>query len=257
MDTRAVIECRNVLVRYGQVVVLENVTFDVPEREILCVVGPNGGGKSTLLKVLLGLVEPQQGRVTVMGRDPKSAREKVGYMPQHFAIDPLFPINVEGIVQMGRLRNSGFGFYNRKDRIATGQALDEVGLLEHRAEPFMNLSGGMKQRVLIARALVNDPQILLLDEPTAMVDAHIEAKLLGHLKNLHRKMTVLLVSHDAAFVSSLVDEVLCVNRTAELHPLEKVEDAALKRLYGDDVQAVIHGDSCHSHDHAPDGIEHE
>ena len=249
MSASPVIECRGVEVRYGEVAVLRDLTFSVPERETLCVVGPNGGGKSTLLKVILGLVRPRKGEVRVLGKSPREARHRVGYMPQQIQIDPLFPIDVEGIVRMGRLSTSGFGFYRKEDNAATQRALEEVGLWEVRKEAFINLSGGMKQRVLIARALVNDPEILLLDEPTAMVDAHIEAKLLGHLRKLHRRMTILLVSHDAAFVSSLVDEVLCVNGTAELHPVEKVEDQALQRLYGDQVQAVIHGDHCHCHEH--------
>jgi zinc transport system ATP-binding protein len=246
---RTVIQCEGVEVRYGPVTVLQGITFEVPERKTLCVVGPNGGGKSTLLKVLLGLVRPQAGQVRILGDDPRQSRHKVGYMPQYVQIDPLFPIDVEGIVRMGRLRSSGWGFYDKEDRTATQRALEEVGLWEQRREPFINLSGGMKQRVLIARALVNDPEILLLDEPTAMVDAHIEAKLLEHLKTLHNRMTILLVSHDAAFVSNLVDEVLCVNRTAEVHPVEKVEDKALEHLYGGPVQAVLHGDHCHGHAH--------
>ena len=249
MGNQPVIDCRNVNVRYGRTTVLDNVTFTVPERETLCVVGPNGGGKSTLLRVLLGLKDIHSGEISILGTRPKEARIRIGYMPQYFSIDPMFPIDVEGIVLMGRLRVGGAGLFSRKDRLAAEKALEEVGLLAQRKERFMTLSGGMKQRVLIARALVNDPEILLLDEPTAMVDAHIEAKLLGQLKELHRKMTILLVSHDAAFVSSLVDEVLCVNHTAVMHRLERVEDDALRRLYGDDVQAVIHGDHCHVHDH--------
>jgi zinc transport system ATP-binding protein len=254
---RTVIQCNGVEVSYGPVKVLQGVSFEVPERTTLCVVGPNGGGKSTLLKVLLGLIRPQKGEVRILGGDPRKARQRVGYMPQYIQIDPLFPIDVEGIVRMGRLRNKGLGFYGKADHLATERALDEVGLLEYRREAFINLSGGMKQRVLIARALVNDPEILLLDEPTAMVDAHIEAKLLEHLKTLHNRMTILLVSHDAAFVSSLVDEVLCVNRTAEVHPVEKVEDKALEHLYGGPVQAVLHGDHCHGHAHESDGKEPE
>jgi len=246
MSNTHVIECRNLLVRYGQLTVLEKVSFEVPERTTMCLVGPNGGGKSTLLKVLLGLVRPQSGEVRVLGKEPGKARMQVGYMPQYIQIDPLFPIDVEGIVRMGRLHPHGFGFYNKEDHSATHRALEEVGLWEHRKESFINLSGGMKQRVLIARALVNDPDILLLDEPTAMVDAHIEAKLLQQLKDLHNRMTILLVSHDASFVSGLVDEVLCVNKTAELHPLEQVDDAGIQKLYGEPVQAVLHG----SHGHA-------
>ena len=249
MSDSPVIECRNISVRYGSVTVLEQVTFAVPARETLCVVGPNGGGKSTLLKVLLGLVRPRSGEVSVLGTSPRAARTRIGYMPQQVSIDPLFPIDVEGIVRMGRLHARGWGLYSRQDRMATERALDELSLLPVRSELFKNLSGGMKQRVLIARALVNDPEILLLVETTAMVDAHVEAKLLGHLKALHKRMTILLVSHDAAFVSSLVDEVLCVNRTAELHPVEQVDDQSLHRLYGDKVQAVVHGEHCHQHPH--------
>ncbi len=235
---------------------LEDVSFTVPERETLCVVGPNGGGKSTLLKTLLGLKDFREGKISILGLPPKAARIRVGYMPQYVTIDPMFPIDVEGIVRMGRLRAGGAGFFSRADRRATEKALEEVGLTEYRKESFMSLSGGMKQRVLIARALVNDPEILLLDEPTAMVDAHIEAKLLGQLQELHKRMTILLVSHDAAFVSSLVDEVLCVNRTAVMHRLQAVEDDALRPLYGGDVQAVIHGDHCHSHNPV-DGGHHD
>ncbi len=241
--------------RYGKVVVLRDLTFTVPERESLCVVGPNGGGKSTLLKVLLGLVRASKGVVTVLGKAPREARSRIGYMPQQIQIDPLFPIDVEGIVRMGRLSPRGLGFYGKADRAATRRALEEVDLWEARKEAFINLSGGMKQRVLIARALVNNPEVLLLDEPTAMVDAHIEARLLSHLKELHRRMTILLVSHDAAFVSSLVDQVLCVNGTAELHPVMKVEDRALRRLYGDDVQAVVHGEHCHCHEHGKEAAD--
>lgn len=238
--TEAVIECRGLTVRYGALTVLEDVTFSLPPYETLCLVGPNGGGKSTLLKALLGLVEPARGEVRVLGRSPVAARLEVGYMPQHMEIDPLFPIDVEGIVRMGRLRRWRFGGYRRVDRDATRRVLEELDLWDHRKACYRDLSGGMKQRVLIARALVNSPRILLLDEPTAMVDAHIEAKLLKHLRALHDKMTIVLVSHDSQFVSGLVDEVLCVNRTAERHPLETVEDRSLEALYGEPVKAVLH-----------------
>ena len=235
-----VIECREVDLSFGPVKVLEKVSFTLPERETLCVVGPNGGGKSTLLKVLLGLLRPQSGEVRILGESPSRARRRVGYMPQYIQIDPLFPIDIEGIVRMGRLEAGGWGFYSREDRKAAERALEEVNLLEYRREPWINLSGGMKQRVLIARALVNNPELLLLDEPTAMVDAHVEAKLLEHLKALHDRMTIVLVSHDASFVSGLVDEVLCINRTAHLHPLEAVDDPAMSHLYGEPVKSVQH-----------------
>jgi len=250
VSDRLHIDCQDLTIRYGPLRVLEKVSFSLPERRMLCVVGPNGGGKSTLLKALLGLVVPESGSLKVLGRSPARARRKIGYMPQHVDLDPLFPIDVEGIVRMGRLQRWGLGFYSREDHAATRRALEEVELWPHRRERFAHLSGGMKQRVLIARALVNDPELLLLDEPTAMVDAHIEARLLEQLRSLHQRMTLVLVSHDAAFVSGLVDEVLCVNRTAELHPLANVDDPALERLYGGPVQAVLHSQ------HLPGGCAH-
>lgn len=256
MHAPPVIECRDVHLSFGALKVLEGISFTVSGQETLCVVGPNGGGKSTLLKVLLGLLKPQQGQVRVLGLEPRKARSRVGYMPQHIEIDPLFPIDVEGIVRMGRLKPRGMGFYSRGDRLAVVKAIEEVGLQDQRREAWINLSGGMKQRVLIARALVNEPDLLLLDEPTAMVDAHIEAKLLEHLKSLHDRMTILLVSHDAAFVSGLVDEVLCVNRTAALHPLKDVDAQTMQHLYGEAVQTVDHrhspGPGCSQPDEGKD-----
>lgn len=247
---RNAVECRDCRVSYGPLVVLDGIRFSLRERGTLCLVGPNGGGKTTLLKLLLGFVKPESGTVRVLGGPPAAARRRIGYMPQQLALDPQFPIDVEGIVRMGRLGNRGFGWYSREDRLAAQRALDEVGLLDRRKELFGQLSGGMKQRVLIARALVNDPELLLLDEPTAMVDAHAEAQLLQKLKSLHERMTIILVSHDAAFVSGLVDEVLCINRTAERHPLQRVEDPALQQVYGPGVQAVLHQyteGKCHGH----------
>jgi zinc transport system ATP-binding protein len=229
---------------YGSVKVLQNVNFSVGPRKIVCIVGPNGGGKSTLLKLILGLERPESGKIEVLGKSPKRAREQVGYMPQQVNFDPLFPISVEEIVRMGRLNGNGIGFSRKADRLATDRTLEDLGLSEYRNSRYMQLSGGLKQRVLIARALVNDPKLLLLDEPTAMVDAHIEARLLEHLKQLHDRMTILLVSHDVSFVSGLVDEVVCVNRDVAVHPVEAVSDHFIHELYGEKMQSVDHDHDC-------------
>jgi zinc transport system ATP-binding protein len=235
-----VIRCNGCSVRFGKVTALDGINWSVQARETVCIVGPNGGGKSTLLKLILGLVKPSSGSVTILGGAPKAARMRMGYMPQSLQFDPLFPIDIMGIVLMGRLQGNRIRGYTSEDRKAAQRALEEVDLYDDRKSLFSHLSGGMKQRALIARALVNDPEILLLDEPTAMVDAHIEARLLERLRSLHQRMTILLVSHDATFVSGLVDHVLCVNGSAERHALKTVEDGRVESLYGESVQAVLH-----------------
>jgi len=238
----------NVWFAYQRDWVLQNIHFSVARRETACIVGPNGGGKSTLLKLALGLIEPGRGSVRVLGQSPQRARLRIGYMPQYFQFDPQFPISVREIIAMGRLQAGRLRSNARADRITIDRVLDEVGLREAANKAFSELSGGQKQRALIARALAVDPEILLLDEPTAMVDSHIEAKLLKTLKELHQKLTIVLVSHDAAFVSELVDTVICVNREAAIHPTERVRDGSIHTLYGERVRSVQHSHDLHEHE---------
>ena len=170
----------------------------------MCIVGPNGGGKTTLVKLILGLLRPQRGEVRVFGQPPHRARLRVGYMPQHVQHDPQFPVTVMDIVLMGRLGQGVLGWPGRADRRAAIDALAQVGMEEFRRRPFADLSGGQRQRVLIARALCCKPDLLLLDEPTSNVDSLVEARLLDLLRDLNRQMTIVMVSHDLGFVSGLV-----------------------------------------------------
>jgi len=242
--TAPVLSLEEVTFRYGRSPVVEKVTFQLQERSVTCLVGPNGGGKSTLLKLILGLLKPESGRIQVLGGSPVRARREIGYMPQHLQFDPLFPISVEAIVRMGRLRGNRPRWFHTEDRKVVQRVMEETGILNLRAERFSELSGGQKQRVLIARALATEPRLLLLDEPTAMVDAHVEARLLEHLRELHQRMAIVLVSHDAAFVSSLVDRVLCLNRTLESHPVDPDTPDWVRDLYGHHVHGIDH-----HHDH--------
>jgi zinc transport system ATP-binding protein len=237
--------------RYGSVRVLQDVELDIERQTLCCIVGPNGGGKTTLLRLMLGLLTPDQGSLTVLGTTPRRAVARVGYMPQYSQFDARFPITVESIVAMGRLRGNWPRWLNRADRRVVGRVLAEMDLEVLRNQPFARLSGGQKQRVLIARALAVEPELLLLDEPTAMIDAHIEASLLQQLKELHQRMTIVLVSHDTAFVSGLVDQVVCVNRTVHVHPLASVAaDGTIGALYDGPVRTIDHQHSqCTGHDH--------
>ncbi len=229
--------------------ILENVFLDISEGEFSAIVGPNGGGKTTLLRLMLGLLSATSGDIRVFGKPPHHARRRMGYMPQFIAFDMRFPITVFEIVLMGRLGRNVSGYYNKKDRDIAKQALDEVDLLPFMASPFNSLSGGQRQRVLIARAICCEPDILLLDEPTSHVDPQAEQDIIAILKRLNQRMTILLVSHDLGFVSSAVRSVICVNKEVMVHPTEAVNGAVIETLYHEKLSFVRHDHRCSEKGH--------
>ena len=248
--THPVIELRNVSFSYQAVPVLENVNLTIYDRESICIVGPNGGGKTTLLRLLLGQLRPTQGEIRIFGKAPEQARLQIGYMPQRSEYDSLFPVTVMDVVLMGRLGRGGLsgwlGWYGRKDRAAAREALEQVHLGDAARRNFAALSGGQRQRVLIARALCCQPELLLLDEPTANVDSLVEERLFDELRQLAGRMTIVLVSHDLGFVTSLVQRVICVNRQAVAHPAAQLTADVIREMYGGDVNVVRHSDVvCH------------
>jgi len=247
----AVVELENVWFSYDGLPVLEEVSIRIDERDFLSIVGPNAGGKTTLLKVILGLLKPTRGTVRVFGQPAAKARSRIGYMPQHTSLDPLFPVNVLDVVLMGRLGNGKrFGFYGKADREAALDVLRKVGLYDVRLRSFFaGLSGGQRQRVLIARALVSDPELLLLDEPTANVDGAMESELFEILNKLNEKMTVALVTHDLGFVSSYVKRVACVNRRVRVHPTSEISGEMINEMYGSNVHMVRHDHRCAEEGH--------
>ncbi|MFH1155086.1 MAG: metal ABC transporter ATP-binding protein [Pseudomonadota bacterium] len=242
----------NVSFAYRKGPVLDKVTLSISHGEFATIVGPNGGGKTTLLKLLLGLLKPDTGTIRVLGQTPEKSRLKVGYMPQYSHLDMLFPVSVMDVVLMGRLGNSLFGRYSRDDRKRAAAALDEVRLSEFSRTHFSDLSGGQKQRVLIARALCSDPELLLLDEPTSNIDQESEQYFYSILSRLNDRMTILLVSHDIGFTSQVVKSVICVNRNVVIHPTTQVNGTLLKDIYGGDFKLIRHDHRCselgHTHD---------
>ena len=244
MPNEPVILLEDVSFAYGGVPVVEGVSFAINEHETACMVGPNGGGKTTLVKLILGALRPDRGQLRVFGLPPKRARLRIGYMPQHIQCDLQFPVTVMDIVLMGRLGGGGlaglFGWHGRSDRRAALDALCDVGMDSFASRPFRALSGGQRQRVLIARALCSHPDLLVLDEPTANVDTLLEARLLDILHELNRRMTILLVSHDLGFVSGLVRNVICVNRRVLVHPTSQLTGDAIREIYGADMHMVHH-----------------
>jgi zinc transport system ATP-binding protein len=235
------IQIENLDFAYGRIPVLEQASLSIGDKEFVCVVGPNGGGKTTLLKLLLGLLEPQGGTVSVFGKAPALGRKWIGYLPQHANLDPKFPVTALDVVLMGRLgKTRGIGFYTKTDKSAAHDMLARVGLDPLANRPMATLSGGQRQRVLIARALVSGPKLLLLDEPTSSLDDFVERELYELLQELNTELTVVVVTHDIAFVSSYVEKVVCVNRQVHVHPTSEIDENIIHDMYGEHVHMVRH-----------------
>ena len=229
----------NVSFAYKKINILEDVSFFIKKGEFTSIVGPNGGGKTTLLKLILGLIKQDTGKLLVLNKSAGKAREKIGYMPQYAHLDMDFPATVKDVVLMGRLSKKRFWF-SKQDRIKAIKAIKEMGMQAYINTCFNELSGGQKQRVLIARALCSNPEILLLDEPTANVDQETEETLFSILHKLNKNMTILLVSHDIGFVSKHVKSVICVNRRVVVHPTTLINGAMIKDIYHSDLKMVRH-----------------
>lgn len=224
--------------------VLEDVSFSVSSKDAICVVGPNGGGKSTLLHLILGVLQPRSGVVEVLGRKPEQVRARLGFMPQYSVFDYKFPVNVMDVVLMGRLHFNFLGRYRRKDRDKAMAALAEMGMADLAQRPFFALSGGQRQRVLIARALAGDPEIMLLDEPTSNVDPRAEEQFYDTLRVLSGRMTLILVSHDLGFVPDWLTGVLCVNRRVHVHPVTALTGDSIREIYDYGVNMIRHDHCC-------------
>ncbi len=240
-----VVELRDVaLTRRGQVV-LEDVSLELEANGYLAVLGPNGSGKTSLLLVILGLLEPDHGTVRVLGLAPREARGRIGYVPQHVRFDRDFPIRVLDVALMGRLGRRRLGRPFGRDDVARAQALLERMEVAHLARrPIGSLSGGELQRVLIARALATEPELLLLDEPTSSLDERIGSSVWELLGDLSRELGVILVSHDIGAVSRHVQRIACLNRTLFLHEPHELTPDMLERIYGGPLTLLG------QHDHA-------
>ena len=209
-----VIKLENVTYRYNSDLVLENISFKADQGDLLGIIGPNGAGKTTLFSLILGLVEGYQGKITVFGEDIRNNRKilkKIGYIPQKNIIDQGFPATVEEIVSLG--------VFERKTKDKIISAIKIVGLLEQKHKRIGELSGGQQQRILIAKALVNEPQLLILDEPTTGIDLETQNKFYALLRKLNseNKITIILASHDLDAVNKLANKVACINRKMSFH----------------------------------------
>ncbi len=253
-DTENVIAIENVSFRYEERNVLENINLTIPKGAFLGLVGPNGSGKSTLLKCILGILKPKEGTIRLFGTDIRKFKDwnKIGYVSQKAnSFNSGFPATVFEVVSMGLVSKVGlFRFLNRTYKQKVYKALEDVGMTEFMNRNIGELSGGQQQRVFIARALVSDPQLLILDEPTVGVDAGNVENFYNMLENLNKNLniTLLLVTHDIGTITDKVTHVACLNKYLHFHgeteTFKQLEDRDLALVYGHHVQVLNHE---HSH----------
>ena len=227
---------------------IQGASMDIPQGEFVVMIGPNGGGKTTLLKLMLGMLKPDKGTIRVLGAAPAKASRHVGYVPQDGHANQDFPITVIDVVMMGALgsgkKRAGNFQKNRREALV---ALDQMGMADFWGKRIGEISGGQRQRALIARALVTKPELLLLDEPTASLDARGEADFFRLLKELNKEITIVVVSHDFLAISRYVKSVACVNKNLHYHHEAEITGEMMACMYPGTpedrcpVEIVAHG----------------
>ena len=238
--TLKAVEINHLSIKFNEQLILNDINFSIEEKDFMAIIGPNGGGKTTLLKVILGILTPDEGKVKVFGKDPKKAKDLMGYLPQRLDFDHDFPINVFETVLMGRYHGL-LKKYSNQDHKAVTQALKDVEMDELKDRQISKLSGGQMQRVFIARAIVRDPKLLIMDEPMASIDPEMQHSFYELMSRLKNKMAIVLVSHDVGAVSTHVDKIACLNQKLYYHG--PVEDSAngLEEVYHCPIELISHG----------------
>lgn len=244
------LEARHITFGYDREVVLDDVSLAIQPRDFLAVIGPNGGGKTTLIKILLGLLEPWSGEVVHRGTDRKG---RLGYVPQFSTFDKTFPLRVSDVVLMGKLGSRGLlRPYTRRDRTEVEQVLARLDLADLARVHVSEISGGQLQRVLIARAVISGPEILFLDEPTASIDPESRQSLGELLVDLNRSIPIVVITHDVTSIAPMVRNIACINRKLHYHAGNELDQAMLEEVYGCPVELVAHGVAhrvLHDHQH--------
>lgn len=242
MSTPA-IALQDIWVRRQEQDILTGVSLSIRDGDFYALIGPNGGGKTTLLKVILGLIRPDRGTVSIYGHPASEMRENIGYVPQFRTFDFGYPISVKEMVLSGRIGHIPgiFKRYGPEDIAQAGAALETLGISGLAGREISRLSGGEQQRVMIARALVGKPRILLLDEPTVYVDAPTELQFFEIVDRLRGSMTVVLVTHDIGVLAGHVTRVGCLNRRLYTHDTDQITEDMLAEAYGCPVELIAHG----------------
>jgi zinc transport system ATP-binding protein len=249
--SEVVVLLKDVWVQYNHHIVLKRINLKINRKEIVSIVGPNGGGKTTLLYTILGFKLPFKGKVIVLGKTPQKIQKAgvIGYIPQSNQFESHFPINVRDVVTMSRYGVKKFGErLSKEDRELTEEALEKVKMSGYKNHYFGSLSGGQKQLVLIARAMALKPEILILDEPSTGLDTVAQSNFYSMLREIRDKenITIILVSHDIGTVSGIVDQIACLNKQIHFHgkPEDCIPSKALEKVFGKNIQFLIHDNRC-------------
>ena len=236
-----IVELKDVNAGYEEKIILRGVNLTINDGDFIGIIGPNGGGKTTLLRVILGLLTPYSGKLIYN----TSEQNLFGYLPQNSQIDKKFPINVSEVVLSGLMSQKGIlKSYNRADKAKANGLLDKYGLSSYKKSAIGDLSGGQLQRVLLCRAIISNPRILVLDEPTTYVDSGFEKELYSLLKELNKEMAIIMVSHDLGTICTHVKTIACVNRSLHYHNSNKITHEQLT-AYQCPIELISHGRVAH------------
>lgn len=238
-----VLEIDHLVVERSGHVVLDDVSFVLHKGDVAAIIGPNGGGKTSFLMTILGLLQPKSGSVRIFGEEPAAARSRIGYVPQVHTFDFSYPMTVGEMVLTGRLGHIPglMKRYRETDYAAAADALAAMDLTGYERRPIAELSGGEQQRAVISRALAGSPELLILDEPTVYVDGPTGERLMTLLEELRDRMTVLMVTHDISAMSGHVNRVACLNRRLFTHDTDKITGDMVEAAYGCPVELITHG----------------
>lgn len=237
---KPIIEIKNLSAAYEGKKVLNNVNLTIYERDFLGIIGPNGGGKTTLIKCILGLIKPLSGEIRYLGKGAKGM--PLGYLPQYNKIDNKFPITVEEVVLSGLSnRRRLYSRYSSEERRKAQDVIQKMGLEDKAFSTIGELSGGQMQRALLGRAIISDPEVVVLDEPNTYIDKRYEARLYELLADINRERAIVLVSHDIGTVLQQVKSVACVNETLDYHPDTNVSGEWLEKEFQCPIELLGHG----------------
>ena len=238
-----IIVMKDVWFTYRDNPVVEAINLEIDSNDFLGIIGPNGGGKTTLFKLILGLLTPDKGSITIKGGDPRQHRTSIGYVPQYRTFDFGFPISVHEMVLMGRLGkiHKPFRKYAGEDHAIVQKCLETMEIVDLKNRQVDQLSGGQQQKVMLARALATEPEVLLLDEPTNHVDVRTGTHFFELLKELHKKMAIVVISHDIGAISTTIDRIGCMNRRLYLHDSAEITEEMLAESYQCPIDLIAHG----------------